>query len=22
VVMWVQTHRPEVQVVDWHIETF
>jgi hypothetical protein len=22
VVEWVQTHRPEVQVVDWHIETF
>ena len=22
VVVWVQTHRPEVQVVDWHIETF
>jgi hypothetical protein len=21
-VVWVQTHRPEVQVVDWHIETF
>ena len=22
VVEWVQTHRPEVQVVDWHIDTF
>ncbi len=22
VVVWVQRHRPEVQVVDWHIETF
>lgn len=22
VVEWVRTYRPEVQVVDWHIETF
>ena len=22
VVVWVQMFRPEVQVVDWHIETF
>ncbi len=22
VVVWVETFRPEVQVVDWHIETF
>ena len=22
VVEWVRTHRPDLQVVDWHIETF
>ncbi|MGD8969678.1 MAG: DUF503 domain-containing protein [Anaerolineae bacterium] len=22
VVRWIETHRPDVQVVDWHIETF
>jgi uncharacterized protein YlxP (DUF503 family) len=22
VVTWVETYRPDVQVVDWHIETF
>ncbi|MGD8998760.1 MAG: DUF503 domain-containing protein [Anaerolineae bacterium] len=22
VVAWIETYRPDVQVVDWHIETF
>jgi hypothetical protein len=21
-VRWIETHRPDVQVVDWHIDTF